>query len=316
MLNQIKLFKSALVESFTDTVQICYNFFIILIPIIIILKILNSYNLLHYVALPLQPIMELTGLPPDIGLAWATGIMINIYSAIAVFVSLAPNFPDLTAAQATTFSILLIIAHGLPAEGRITQQCGVSLVGQSIIRLVSAVIGGIIVYQGCKYFNYLQHPAEILFRPETKDPSLLSWALAELRNMGGMFVMVYLIMLLQRFMRFFKISDLLGFLLRPLLKLLGLGPTAATTIVIGSVTGILYGGGVIIKEAQTGKMNHHDILITVTLMSLCHAVIEDTLLMSLIGGDMLILFFLRLALALVVAMGLNWGYGYWKTSKT
>ena len=41
-------------------------------------------------------------------------------------------------------AVMMLIAHSIPAEGRIAAQCGVSFIGQAIIRLVVAVIGGVI----------------------------------------------------------------------------------------------------------------------------------------------------------------------------
>lgn len=66
---------------------------------------------------------------------------------------------------------------------------------------------------------------------------------------------------------------------------MGIGDTAATITVIGMVMGLAYGGGLIIHEVSQGKISKSDVFAAVSLMSLSHAVIEDTLLMALIGAS-------------------------------
>ena len=132
-------------EVLMDAVHVSFDFFKVLIPISIAMKILAELDWIRYLALPLEPVMQLTGLPADLGIAWATGIMVNFYSALIVFIGLLPGLPPLTTEQVTTLAVMMLIAHSIPAEGRIAAQCGVSFIGQAVIRLVVAVIGGVIV---------------------------------------------------------------------------------------------------------------------------------------------------------------------------
>ena len=76
-----------------------------------------------------------------------------------------------------------------------------------------------------------------------------------------------------------------------------MGPAAATTVLVGMITGILYGSGIIIQESRCGRLTQHEVFSGLTLMGLAHAIIEDTCLMLLIGAHIGGIFFLRLALA-------------------
>jgi len=51
--------------------------------------------------------------------------------------------------------------------------------------------------------------------------------------------------------------------------------------------GISYGGGIIIKETQSGKLSKKDAFLSVSMMGLSHSLIEDTLLMMTIGASLL-----------------------------
>ena len=199
---------------------------------------------------------------------------------------------------------MMLIAHSIPAEGRIAAQCGVSFIGQAVIRLVVAVIGGVIVHTSCQAFGWLDTPARIVFTP-SPDVNLLWWALGEVRNLVSIFCVIFFVMLLQRFLRYLKVADLVGRALSPALRVLGMRPAAATAMIVGVITGIVYASGVILKEVRSGEMSRHDVFSCMTLMGLAHAIIEDTCLMLLIGAHIGGIFFLRLALAFVTCAVIN-----------
>ena len=200
--------------------------------------------------------------------------------------------------------VMMPIAHSIPAEGRIAAQCGVSFIGQAVIRLVVAVIGGVIVHTSCQAFGWLDTPARIVFTP-SPDVNLLWWALGEVRNLVSIFCVIFFVMLLQRFLRYLKVADLIGRALAPALRVLGMRPAAATAMIVGVITGIVYASGVILKEVRSGEMSRHDVFSCMTLMGLAHAIIEDTWLMLLIGAHIGGIFFLRLALAFVTCAVIN-----------
>ena len=277
-------------EVLMDAVHVSFDFFKVLIPISIAMKILAELDWIRYLALPLEPVMQLTGLPADLGIAWATGIMVNFYSALIVFIGLLPGLPSLTTEQVTTLAVMMLIAHSIPAEGRIAAQCGVSFIGQAVIRLVVAIIGGVIVHTSCQAFGWLDTPARIVFTP---SPDV------------NLFCVIFFVMLLQRFLRYLKVADLVGRALAPALRVLGMRPAAATAMIVGVITGIVYASGVILKEVRSGEMSRHDVFSCMTLMGLAHAIIEDTCLMLLIGAHIGGIFFLRLALAFVTCAVIN-----------
>ena len=284
-------------ETFLDAVQVSLDFFKVLIPIIIGMKILAELDWIRYLALPLEPVMRLTGLPPDLGIAWATGIMVNFYSALIVFVGLLPGLPPLTTEQTTTLAVMMLIAHSIPAEGRVAAQCGVSFIWQAVIRLTVAILGGIIVHSSCQAFGWLDTPAHVVFTP-SPDVNLLWWAVGEVRNLASIFCIIFAVMVLQRLLRYLRVADLAG-------RALGMRPAAATTMIVGVMTGIVYASGIILKEVRSGELSRHDVFSCMTLMGLAHAIIEDTCLMLLIGAHIGGIFFLRLALAFGTCALLN-----------
>ena len=93
---------------------------------------------------------------------------------------------------------------------------------------------------------------------------------------------------------------LIHWLLYPVLRLLGIGKEAANVAVIGTVLGLTFGAGLLIKEAQSGRLSRRDIFFTIGFLSLCHSVIEDTMLVMLLGADLSGVLWARLVFALLV----------------
>ena len=296
-------------EVLMDAVHVSFDFFKVLIPISIAMKILAELDWIRYLALPLEPVMQLTGLPADLGIAWATGIMVNFYSALIVFIGLLPGLPPLTTEQVTTLAVMMLIAHSIPAEGRIaafvyTGEHETCIRHPGHTCAGARFIGGVIVHTSCQAFGWLDTPARIVFTP-SPDVNLLWWALGEVRNLVSIFCVIFFVMLLQRFLRYLKVADLIGRALAPALRVLGMRPAAATAMIVGVITGIVYASGVILKEVRSGEMSRHDVFSCMTLMGLAHAIIEDTCLMLLIGAHIGGIFFLRLALAFVTCAVIN-----------
>ena len=296
--------------SFGDAWRVAFNLYKVMIPIIIGVKILVEFDLVSYVALPLKPLMSLTGLPADLGLVWAFAIIVNIYASLLVMASILPSLPELSVAQTTTFAVMVLFAHGLILESRIAQQCGVSFGVQFCIRLGGALLCGMLMHLLYSSTGTLQQPANFLLPSVGTDPTLLAWMRSEVLNLFYIFWIVLGLMILQRLLVYSKTDLLLGLLFSPLFKLFGLSPKAATCIVVGFSMGLLYGSGIIIRESQAGTLSRKDVFCAITLIGLAHALIEDTLLMLLIDGHISGVLGLRVIFALALSLCITRIYNF------
>jgi len=272
-----------------------------MIPIIIVVKILVELDLVRYLAMPLAPFMSLVGLPADLGLVWAFAIVVNIYASLVVLAGMLPVLPILTTAQATVFATMVLIAHSLIMESRVAQQCGVSFSGHFLLRFSGAILCGILMHCAYSATGLLQQPAVMLLPSPGPEPTLAEWAFGEARNLFYIFWIVAALMILQRFLVYSRIDRLLDGILSPLLILLGISPKAATCIVVGFSMGFLYGSGIIIKESRTA-LSKKDVFCAVTLIGMAHSLIEDTLLMLLVGGALSGMLGLRLLFAMTFSL--------------
>jgi len=282
-----------------DTLRTCIILFRIIIPLSIATRLLQQWGLVDQLGILMGPVMRLVGLPGEIGLVWATTLVTNLYAGMVVFASVAPGL-DLTIAQVTVLTTMMLVAHGLPVELRIAQKAGTRFRTQALLRVGGALALGALLNTGYRLTDSLQQTSHSLWTPPAVDPSWLGWALAETRNLLSIVVIIFSLMALLRLLKKIGIIDLLTRLLEPVLSLLGIGRQAAPLAIVGISLGLSYGGGLIIQEAQSGRLSKQDIFNALALMGLCHSLIEDSLLMMVLGGHVSGVFWGRLLFSLLV----------------
>ncbi|SEA79955.1 Nucleoside recognition [Desulfuromusa kysingii] len=276
-------FKKSLVELFFAALHASGELFKIIVPISIVTRFLQQWGIVDQLGVLLGPVMELVGLPGQLGLVWATAMVTSIYGGMVVFASVAPGL-ELTVAQVTVLGSMILVAHGLPVELRIAQKAGTRFRVMAVIRIGGALLLGWILHLTYQLSGTLQQANHALWNPELVAPNWSAWAIAELRNMVMIFIIILALMTFLRVLKLLGISDLMTRLLEPVLTVLGMGREAAPITIIGMTLGLSYGGGLIIQEAQSGHLSPRDIFSSVALMGLCHSIFEDTLLLMVLGA--------------------------------
>jgi len=283
---------------FRDALRTSIDLFKITIPISIVTRLLQELGLVDQLGILLAPVMELVGLPGQMGLVWATAMITHLYGGMVVFASLAPGL-DLSVAQVTVLTTMMLVAHGLPVELRIAQKAGARFRTMLLLRIGSALLLGWMLHQIYRFSGTLQQANQALWNPPAVDPTWSAWIVAELRNMGSIFLIILSLLALLLMLKKIGITDLMTRLLEPVLALLGMGRQAAPITIIGMTLGLSYGGGLILQEARTGNLSRRDIFSSLALMGLCHGLVEDTLLMVLLGGHLSGLLWARLIFSLL-----------------
>ncbi|MBU2512575.1 hypothetical protein KJ966_14660 [bacterium] len=288
-----------LTDMVKQAVNTSFDLFKITVPIIIVTRILKQAGLIDHIGFILAPVMELVGLPGNMGLVWATALITNLYGGMIVFASLAP-VEELTVAQVTVLSTMMLVAHSLPVELRIAQKAGPRIRVIFIIRLLGALAIGALLNTCYQVTNYLQIPNKAIWNPSPPPEDWFRWTVGELRNLGYIFLIILSLIIIMRILEKIKVTALLTRLLEPLLKLLGMSKNAAPITIIGMTMGIGYGGGLLIQESKSGRLHQKDIFFSFALMGLCHSMVEDTLLMMVIGGHLSGIFWFRIGFALFI----------------
>lgn len=273
--------------------------FKIMIPITILVKILQVTGLIVYVGDGLAPLMKWMGLPGEMGLVWASAMIGNIYAGMVAYFSIASQ---LTVAQITTLATIILVAHSLPIELGVTKKAGAKIITLFLVRFGFGFIAGIILFQFYKLFGSLNYYPEMVNQIviSQKDSTFWVWVLSELKNYFIIFLLITVLIIILDLLKKVGVIELVNKALYPILKVLGIGKEVIPITVFGMTLGLAYGGGLIINEVEQNKLNKRDVFYALLLMSLCHSLIEDSLLMISIGAHYSGVFIFRTLFALII----------------
>jgi hypothetical protein len=284
---------------FRQSTSTSIKIFKIMIPVSILVKILQETGLIVYIGKGLAPLMSVMGLPGEMGLVWASAMIGNIYAGIITFFNIGM---DLTVAQITVLSTVILIAHTLPVELAITQKAGMKAVSAFFFRFIFGLLAGVILFHIYSILDLYQHIPTGIEKvvAATQKTTWGGWALGELKNYAIVFCyitgLIIIIDILKRIGAIEKVNQWFY----PVLKFLGIGKEVIPITVIGMTLGLAYGGGLIINEVQQTKLERRNVLYALMLMSLSHSVIEDSLLMIAIGARVSGVLIFRFIFTLIV----------------
>ena len=283
--------------------SISRDLFKIMIPILLLVKALELAGFTTYLASLIAPLMAPLGLPAEMGIVWAGTLISNIYTGMVLFVT-EPAAAALTGQQVTVLGILMLVAHSLPVELRVAQKIGVSLPLGLVLRLLAAYAAAWLYFQLASRIEPAALPAKTLWEPAIEQQSLLQWVVAQGELLVQIVLIIAALVVLLRLIRVLKLDRVIHFFLRPVLPWLGLTPRAVNITLVGMTLGLTYGGGLLIQESRSGNLGTQELYFTVCLLLLCHGLIEDTLLILLLGADLhgILLFRLLFSFILIAIM--------------
>jgi hypothetical protein len=287
-------------EWWKDTYKTAFMMFKIMIPVSIVVKILQEAGAIPIIGNALSPLMELVGLPGEMGLVWATGMITNLFGGILAFMQISEHIP-MSIAQVTIISAMMLVAHTFPIELQIARKSGVRIWVSFAIRFTGGFLLGALLHAYYSGFGLMQGTTSIAWKPDIPtDPSLLQWVIGELKNYGVILLFITSLLFLVKLLREIGVIRLITKALGPLLRLMGIGEGVTTITIIGLTLGIVYGGVLMIAETKSKEIQRRDIFYSLVLMGLCHSVIEDTILVLSLGADITGVLFIRLFFAIVV----------------
>lgn len=286
-------------DHFKDSAITSFELLKVTVPAIIATKILEELGCIGYISTLLEPIMGLMGLPGELGLVWATAILTTPYGGIGVYAALGPSLA-LSGADLTVLCSIILIAHSLPIELSITKKAGAGFLPMALIRLLGALGYGIILHNICSYFSIWQDPAIMIFRSAEVQQTLAQWAVSQCINILMICTVIFFVLLAMRILKALGVLRLFENLLKPVLPWFGMSHRAAPVTVVGMTLGLMYGGALIIRETTEGNMNSREVFNSLALMSLAHGLIEDTLVMMVLGAKLGGILWGRLVFSLLV----------------
>ena len=250
------------------------------VPIYILADILIYYNILSYFAFIFKPITYFLGISPESALAIISGMFLNLYAAVAFIAPL-----NLSPKEVTILAVFLGVAHSLVVESLIIKELNISQKFSYALRIISALLLAKVVTFLPDYIFNSTSTATI----EIKHYNSISQLLIN-STLNALILSVKIIILI----------GILIFIMDYIKKLLkNIKINKWFSIVIGLILGITYGAGVLINEAK--NLSKQDILYIATFLSICHSIIEDTLLFVIFGANLWVVISIRLIGAFIIA---------------
>lgn len=272
----------------------------IMVPALILIKILEELGFITWLSKILGPVMSIIGLPGGAGLVWATTLLTGIYTGLIVFFTQI-EFSSFSIMQASVLGSLMLFGHALIVEGAIAKKVGVDWMLTILLRIGGAFMFGFLINKTCHYFDLLQQPIKLGYIPKIDvGNSLSDWLVGQLYSLAIIYLIIAGLILLLETMEKTGINKFIQKILAPILGAIGIGKAATSLTLIGITIGLSFGGGLLIQESKNEAMSKKDIFLSMCFISMFHSIIEDTILILLMGTSFLVIILFRLLYVLII----------------
>ena len=250
----------------------------ITLPVSLAVSILNYYGWIELVTQHLAPAFNLIGLSGEAALPFITGMLLNIYSVIAVISQLSLDMREIT-----IVAVMSLIAHNLIIETAIQRKTGSRTWHMIVLRIgtafVAAILLNLVLPEMGQKIAFLSTAESASSIPEL----LYGWMISSFKLVLKIVILIVLLMILQAILQEFRLIELLTKPLAPILKLMGLPPSTSFLWIVANTLGLAYGSAVMMEERKQGRITKKDADLLNYHVAISHSNLEDVLLFAAIG---------------------------------
>lgn len=275
----------------------------IMVPVMIVVYIADRLGLVTWVGQVISPAMALLGLPPEVGIIWATTVITNIYGGIATLSTLSDSI-EMNVAQVSALGAMMLFAHNIPTEQSIVRRAGASMWITGGLRIVSALLYGGAITWLSRATGWMDTPVSFAWlhssSAATGPMDIWTWLESTFISLAATLGIIIGLVLVMDLLERLGITRHITRLLTPILRLSGLEERAAPLTTVGVLLGLSYGGALIIDAAERENYPPRTRLLALSWLSLSHGLIEDTLLILALGANIWIILAGRLLITLLI----------------
>lgn len=266
----------------------------LMIPISLSVALLQHWGVLAWIAGYLNPLFSMLGLPGESAVLFISGAAAGTYAGVAAMMSV-----HLTLRQATIVGIMILICHALPMECTVNHKTGSNFLRMGLLRIIMAFVAA-----WCLNWVLPQMSQPYMYIGAAADSSLAevlqTWALSQLKVAVLVFLIIYVLMVIQSLIQLYSLLDPLSRFLAPLMRVFGLPRKAAYMWLVGNVLGLSYGSAVMLDLEEKGQITREDANAVNYHLIMNHSMLEDTIVMAVTGISVFWILATRLLFALIV----------------
>lgn len=275
----------------------------IILPISLLVRLLDYFGTLAWLAGFLDPLFINMGLPGSTAIVFITSIFLPLYAPLAIITSL-----PITLRELTILALMCQISHNLPVESAIQAKTGTSFWSMTLLRITMSIVVGVLLN--------LILPAEMglpLFARGSVTAVtsigalLILWLKGSLQIALLILVIVFLLNLLYSMLEAYRLIPGLSRAIEPLLAFFGLPRSTAFLWLIGYIVGLAYGGALMIDQMKEGRVTRSEASLLNHHLAVSHSVLEDNLLFVALGVSL----WWILAVRFTIAFAVVWLRRFW-----
>lgn len=276
-----------------------------ILPISLLVRLLDYFGLLAWLAGFLDPLFVNMGLPGSTAIVFITSIFLPLYAPLAIITSLS-----ITLRELTILALMCQISHNLPVESAIQAKTGTSFQAMTLLRITMSILVGLLL-------NLILPPemgmplfAQSSMAPITSVGTLLFlWLKSSLHISLLILVIVFALNLLYSLLEANRLVPRVSKAIEPLLAFFGLPRSTAFLWLIGYIVGLAYGGALMIDQMKEGKVTRSEANLLNHHLAVSHSVLEDNLLFVALGVSLWWILAVRFGIAFAVV----WIRRFWLT---
>ena len=266
----------------------------LMIPISLSVALLQHWGVFAWIAGYLNPLFSMMGLPGESAVLFISGAAAGTYAGVAAMMSV-----HLTLRQATIVGIMILICHALPMECTVNHKTGSNFWRMGLIRILMAFVAAMFLNQVLPAMSipylYIGAAAE-----SSLSQVLLTWLISQAKIAVMVFLIIYVLMVLQNLIQRYSLLDPLSRLLAPLMRLFGLPREAAYMWLVGNVLGLSYGSAVMLDLEEKSQITREDANAVNYHLIMNHSMLEDTIVMAVTGISVFWILSTRVLFAFIV----------------
>jgi len=295
--------KQIAAQAFKAAAKVSWLLIKVYVPLSLLSSLLRQVGFFDWLSPYLSPMMQFMGLPGKASITLIASFLGNVYAGIATIPAL-----NLSAREITILGIIIGFSHNLLVETGILMKLRFATIRIAFLRIVLGLFAG--------FMANLLLPSEVygaVLNPFFKTTSTVDWykvALGIITTMAQIFILVFLIQVGYELLKRWTFMQKLKPIFHAIGRFFGISGGGVVPWLTGFFFGIVYGSGIMFQFMQNGVIKNKDAALITIFLVLAHAIIEDSLIFAIVGGNFWIIILTRVLIAFTILKLLSLGNIY------